>query len=1213
MNTPFKPNEFKASHFKPCKNILLANVLLALASMATSHASYAACDGTLTCTDVSDNIDTTLIGTVNLDSSAGAATLNNTTVDPTLNPPDYGAVIRNTATTVGTTSAINVVGNNPVVINNRGLIDLATVDASFNPTRVFDPAAWFYDEATHKLLNNGVEVGYAAAISAIGNTASLTVNNFVGSVPYLNPNTFQATSGQIYGAGDLTAGIYTNAQLLTVNGEFQTSTSSSTVSLTPSYISKIVSFAGGNFTPPALQDGTQYATNVTAGTTVFNANVGDLYVVDRNPLLTEAEALSGLTLAYGQDDVGPRNSIITGVFANAYLGSGAHVINHRGGSNFLGSITVDQNDVAVTDVVGGISTPLYFVHGDRTFTLSTDILSNPLTINDVAGAVNTVNINNLAGSINATNGTGTNTLNLSCIEVYSQDCANAGSLSGFTTMNVTGAPTQLNGTFSVSGDINLFSGESGFVILTDGTLLSKNSILNGALIANNIIIGAGANWTGYKFPYDVAGADDRIGSITGHLINKGKLDVGRATLTVDGDANMEAGSSLLVTVGNFQQGKLSVTDTHTVTFDPASILLPSVHFDAKVGQGYSFVAASHVSGIPLVQTLGFLQWFPSLVGDDLVLTSNIGIPSFLTGQVTTAASNALNAVFTYTGSATIPVELQTELLRVKGDNLISTAERLRPEINDGAYRMVQGNTDKVFGILETRMLGSYLKATPEDAQVATNGDMAQLGNSSSLASGKGVWVQGFGDRGLQESIKGVDGYNSSAAGFAFGVDKPLDAAGNQRLGFAFGYTRGNVTDTGYTANNRTDINSYLGAAYGSWAMEDWYINGMLGIGRNTYETYRHLLQYTAAGQHDSWQFSGRVDAGMPILFNDNLTFVPMASLDYSHIKESGYTENGKDSRIALVPDPNDSTKQIQLIENGLPVFTQTDSPINLKVDGRSFDSIRSGLGGKAIYSLQEKGWGADLELHGLYRHEFGNVAQDSNARFTFGGASFTSKGLEPVRDSLLLGGSVRLTSDDENDQLTLLTSYDAELRDKYLGQTMTLNVRYDFDQAPSYRKGAKAKLAAMAAKKVTEQKVGATEKDIVALNQAMQTEAEYSPEVLDANQQAIDKTIKTWTTALSNKNLDVYFNSYAADFATPDGSTRQQWERNRKTEISKEANPAINISYLSIKPDGNRALAMFTQTVTADAKPAAVRKIVDLENRNGRWLIVREDSMAVEQ
>ncbi|MEQ1766699.1 MAG: autotransporter outer membrane beta-barrel domain-containing protein, partial [Methylotenera sp.] len=98
--------------------------------------------------------------------------------------------------------------------------------------------------------------------------------------------------------------------------------------------------------------------------------------------------------------------------------------------------------------------------------------------------------------------------------------------------------------------------------------------------------------------------------------------------------------------------------------------------------------------------------------------------------------------------------------------------------------------------------------------------------------------------------------------------------------------------------------------------------------------------------------------------------------------------------------------------------------------------------------MQEKGWGADLELHGLYRHEFGNVAQDNFARFVTGGNSFLSPGVKPTRDDFVLGGSVRLTGDDENDQLTLLTSYDANFREKYFGQIMTLNMRYDFYQAP---------------------------------------------------------------------------------------------------------------------------------------------------------------------
>ena len=1062
-----------------------------------------------------------------------------------------------------------------------------------------NPAGWSTD-ADGLLYNDfdglgPVLAGYAAVISAGSNVSALTINNTGMPVSGALINGFNFIQGTLSSSGDFdpnhfTATVFTNSPLLTINNNNFGS------------IGNVVSFGTGN--------------------TVINDNggftSGSIYAVDRNPLLVAAQeaylAANGteLTLAYSAADVGIRNSTInlnkSEISSNIFLGSGKHEINNVGGRMF-GNISVDQRDVAVVDVVAGVATPQAPIHGDRTFTFNSSQILNGvfgitgsyngnLNIIAVPESVNTITI--ASGDFNSANftanGVGVNTLNWNCTTeltpISQAGCVigGNGNVTGFTSLNLSGSKFALGSSVNVTDEINL---NAGIIVL--GTLASSPLTAPRIVVGNNTLL-----QTSFGDAF-----------VVGNLENNGTINLNNQTLNVDGNTSMNAGSKLQVNITPKSNGKIE--NTGTATFATNSTLIPEVRIsdfgvNTNVRNGEIRTIANNVSGIPTVQNANsLLQWVASESAGNLIITANIGVPDFLAPKISPAAKNAINAVFAYTGSDTLFTGLQAQLIAQRDDNLISAAERLHPESNDGAFRMVQGNADKFFGILESRLTANYLKATPDPMQVAAAAPVSQLGSANPVMS-KGVWVQGFGDRGSQDGINGFDGYASSSAGFAAGVDKAIDAAGNQRVGFAAAYTRGNVTNSGNTVNNRADINSFMAAAYGSWAMDDWYINGMVGVGRNTYQTYRRLLEHASIGNHDSWQFSSRVDAGMPILFSDNLTIIPLATLDYTHVNESGYTEKGDTTSKVF-----DSTGFTQVIENGLPVFKQSSAPTNLVIEGRDFDSIRGGIGAKAIYSLQEKDWGAELELHGLFRHEFGDLAQGNRSRFVAGGSSFASPGLQPERNSLVLGGSVRLTGDDEDDQLTLLTSYDAELREKYLGQIMSLNVRYDLDQGPSYKKAAKDKLTKNADKQAKEQKVSATQQEIVAINQAIQSEPEFKQdELLDANQQAISQTIKTWTNALSNKNVDVYLNTYAADFVTPDGSTRQQWERNRKQEISKDANPAITVSYLTIKPNGNRATAVFNQTMASEAKQASLRKVVGLENRNGRWLIVREDSMVVE-
>jgi outer membrane autotransporter protein len=1203
-------------------SLLVTNVLLALAAMLSANLAQAACtdngDGTITCSGDSENNNTLLEGTITLDNASGPVTLTNRTTDGTTitGPgstdiygtffPDIGAILRNTAPTVGQASTLVSNGASAITINNLG--SKIMMDGS---ARAFDPSAWTND-VNGLLYNNGVLAGYASAISAGASTTSLTVNNISIDdgvfYPDLQSIGFLASIGA---SGQNAAAIFTNSASLTVN--------------TNAGIGNIISFAGANYTAPALLDGSQYATNVTAGTTVINANplsyMGDIYVVDKNPLLTSAQAANpSLVLAYSPEDVGPRNSIINldqGTIGNLYLGSGAHVVNNAEGR--IGNIFVDQSDSEVVSVVGGVADPLYKVHGDRTFTLNSSSLNSSqpnigdITINDVAGSVNTINltmaVNTYIYNTFTAQGLGHNTLNIDCYDQY-QNAFSAQSpcnwqlsnVTGFTDFNLSGVGYILYGNYNVTGDINLIAKNFDFE--------SRSS-----MTASNVVVGANAS---LNAPGGITAFNKTMGSITGNLINNGTINVGDATLNVSGDVMMNAGSKYIVDVGRTQVGQINALGN--TTFSNGSILTPTINPNAFAKDGDSHLIATNAIGIPTIQNGdGFVQWSASASTGDLIITADLRVPDVFLSQVTPAAVNAVDAFFSYKGNDPLALELQADLQQFKGMNVIRASERLRPEVNDGAIRMVLGNTDKIFNIINSRLVSSYLPASnyaslaePVMIAAAEKGTLSDTSNAASDPSSKAIWVQGFGDRGTQETLQGADGYSLSSAGVVMGADRELDSYENVRVGFAAGYARGNITNAGSTVNNRLDTNSFFAAAYGTKNYDNWYLNAALGVGRNTYDSRRQLVQNTATGQHDSWQLSSRLDAGWPILVDDNLTFVPMASLDYTHLKESSYRENGKVSKIVLDYSRTDIPPQPVLV-NGLPQFSLESSPINLALQSRSFDSIRAGLGGKVIYSLQEDTWGAELELHGMYRHEFGDIAQDSTARFVFGGSSFSSPGIKPIRNDFIVGGSIRLTTDDENDQITLLTSYDANFREKYFGQIVSLNLRYDFDQAPRYIKNANAKLAAAKARQVPMQLVGATEKDIAEIQAAIQENpADDGLSAVDAEKQAaIDKTIKTWATALSNKSLDVYFNSYAANFVTPDGSTRQQWERKRKTEISKDDNPVIKISYLTIKPSGDHAVAVFTQTLAAGSEQEALQKVVDLENKNGRWLIVREDSIVL--
>ena len=64
--------------------------------------------------------------------------------------------------------------------------------------------------------------------------------------------------------------------------------------------------------------------------------------------------------------------------------------------------------------------------------------------------------------------------------------------------------------------------------------------------------------------------------------------------------------------------------------------------------------------------------------------------------------------------------------------------------------------------------------------------------------------------------------------------------------------------------------------------------------------------------------------------------------------------------------------------------------------------------------------------------------------FVDGGGSFVSSGIQQARNSANLGGSLRFSAVDKDIRQSLLLSYDADIRDQYVGHTARLTARFDF-------------------------------------------------------------------------------------------------------------------------------------------------------------------------
>ena len=107
----------------------------------------------------------------------------------------------------------------------------------------------------------------------------------------------------------------------------------------------------------------------------------------------------------------------------------------------------------------------------------------------------------------------------------------------------------------------------------------------------------------------------------------------------------------------------------------------------------------------------------------------------------------------------------------------------------------------------------------------------------------------------------------------------------------------------------------------------------------------------------------------------------------------------------------------------------------------------------------------------------------------------------------------------------------------------------------------------------------------------------------------VTSAVQAWAEAWSAKDVEQYFASYADNFK-PIGLSKNVWQAQRKTRISKPKSIAVTLSDLKIKlNDDSHANATFTQNYRADSYQDKTRKTLQLEKSDGAWLIVSEQSV----
>ncbi len=244
----------------------------------------------------------------------------------------------------------------------------------------------------------------------------------------------------------------------------------------------------------------------------------------------------------------------------------------------------------------------------------------------------------------------------------------------------------------------------------------------------------------------------------------------------------------------------------------------------------------------------------------------------------------------------------------------------------------------------------------------------------------GWWVKGFEYEGRQNAQEESTGYHSRTIGTMVACDTPIGE--NTRAGLGFGYARSTINGDKFDAS--TDLNAYQLIAFIGHERGPWFVNGSASFGLNDYSSMRHIVypgvDRIARAKYRGQDYTVFMNTGYHFTAK-KFTITPIASLQYTRMHLSGYTEKGA-------------------------------GDINLKVKSQNYDFLESGLGVKVERAFSDShGRKYVPEGHFNWFHEFCNPELEQTAAYTApGSSSFKTSGLRTADNTFNVGGGISILS-----------------------------------------------------------------------------------------------------------------------------------------------------------------------------------------------------------
>lgn len=305
---------------------------------------------------------------------------------------------------------------------------------------------------------------------------------------------------------------------------------------------------------------------------------------------------------------------------------------------------------------------------------------------------------------------------------------------------------------------------------------------------------------------------------------------------------------------------------------------------------------------------------------------------------------------------------------------------------------------------------SHVRAVQED-EAPENG-LAYGGSYTS----QGFWLQVLGSDITQDDRKndGGDqlfGFDADLNGLTLGTETTIND--DYLVGAAF--TVANADIDKHNSNDNSTIKNYQLSVYGSWEQENWFLDGVINIGRSNNQRSRYIDGFVDApitSDYTSHQYGLTTILGMSQNFGA-MKMVPMLGFNYTMVKSEAFKEEDKYA-----------------------------TGFAMDVDSQKYQKVELGAGVELSQAFRVSKGEVEPSLRLMAWHDFkGDVVETTTSYLLLPGKEEPYKGADAVKNRYQVSANVTYR---RNDNMSFVVGYELNKSSDYKAQNYFLRMKYDF-------------------------------------------------------------------------------------------------------------------------------------------------------------------------